>query len=55
MSDATYGSNVHVLLHDDNCFRFAAVADSKATIQLMEPDKTEVPPGAPRDPRCLKP
>ena len=44
--DATYYANAHVLLHDDNCFRFAAVPDSKATIQLMEPDKSEVPPGA---------
>lgn len=46
LSDATYAANSHVLLHDDSCFRFAAVSDSKATIQLIEPDKTEVPPGA---------
>ena len=50
MSDATYNANAHVLLHDDNCFRFAAGADSTATIQLMEPDKTEVPPGAALNP-----
>lgn len=48
LSDATYAANAHVLLHDDSCFRFAAVSDSKATIQLIEPDKTEVPPGGPR-------
>lgn len=44
-SDATYFTNAHVLLHEDSCFRFAAETESKATIQLMEPDKTEVQPG----------
>jgi len=41
--DATYFANAHVLLHDDTCFRFAALPDGKVTLQMMDPDKTEVP------------
>lgn len=45
-SDAVYNANAHVLLHDDNCFRFESrEADGTLTIQLLDPDRTEVAPG----------
>jgi hypothetical protein len=46
ISDATYYANAHVLLHDDHTFRFAYKRDDTASIQMMDPDKTEVSPGA---------
>ena len=46
ISDATYYANAHVLLHDDHTFRFAYKRNDTATIQMMDPDKTEVSPGA---------
>ena len=46
VSDATYFANAHVLLHDDACFRFAALPANRITLQLMDPDKSEVPAGA---------
>ena len=46
IADATYYANAHVLLHDDTCFRFAYKRNDTATIQMMDPDKTEVSPGA---------
>ena len=53
ISDATYYANAHVLLHDDTCFRFAYKRNDTATIQMMDPDKTEVSPGAPALLVCL--
>lgn len=44
--DATYFANAHVLLHDDTCFRFASLPRDRASFQLMDPDKSEVPAGA---------
>lgn len=41
--DATYFANAHVLLHDDSCFRMAAFPDGAMTMQMMGPDKSEVP------------
>ena len=35
-----------MLLHDDHTFRFAYKRGDTATIQMMDPDKTEVSPGA---------
>ena len=35
-----------MLLHDDHTFRFAYKRTDTATIQMMDPDKTEVSPGA---------
>lgn len=43
--DGTYFANAHVLMHDDTCFRFANLPGDKATIQMMDPDKSEVPAG----------
>lgn len=45
--DATYFANAHVLLHDDTCFRFASLPLDRVTFQMMDPDKSEVPAGAP--------
>lgn len=45
-SDAVYNANAHVLLHDDSCFRFESrEAEGTLTIQLLDPDRTEVAPG----------
>ncbi|CAL8471863.1 g11405 [Coccomyxa elongata] len=45
-SDAVYNANAHVLLHDDSCFRFESrEADGTLTIQLLDPDRTEVTAG----------
>jgi len=44
--DATYFANAHVLLHDDTCFRFASLPRERASFQMMDPDKSEVPAGA---------
>lgn len=47
-----YNANAHVLLHEDNCFRFEARgsrpdgADGALTVQLLDPDRTEVTAGA---------
>ncbi len=46
-----YNANAHVLLHEDNCFRFEARgsrpdgADGALTVQLLDPDRTEVTAG----------
>jgi hypothetical protein len=45
--DATYFANAHVLLHDDTCFRFASLPGNQVSFQMMDPDKSEVPAGAP--------
>ncbi len=45
-SDAVYNANAHVLLHDDSCFRFESRGDDGTlTIQMLDPDRTEVAPG----------
>ena len=50
-ADAVYNANAHVLLHDDNCFRFEARGarahggDGALTVQLLDPDRTEVTAG----------
>ncbi|KAK9905961.1 hypothetical protein WJX75_009654 [Coccomyxa subellipsoidea] len=45
-SDAVYNANAHVLLHDDPCYRFESCdADGTLTIQMLDPDRTEVAPG----------
>ncbi len=50
-ADAVYNANAHVLLHEDNCFRFEARgskpdgADGALTVQLLDPDRTEVTAG----------
>ncbi|KAK9837425.1 hypothetical protein WJX81_001540 [Elliptochloris bilobata] len=50
-ADAIYNANAHVLLHDDNCFRFEARGsradggDGALTVQLLDPDRTEVTAG----------
>jgi len=51
-ADAVYNANAHVLLHDDNCFRLEARGgpgggDGSLTVQLLDPDRTEVTAGAP--------
>ncbi len=41
-----YNANAHVLLHEDTCFRFESRAEDGAfTVQLLEPDRSEVAPG----------
>ena len=45
-SDPVYNANAHVLLHEDACFRFEAQPqDGGFTVQLLEPDRSEVAPG----------
>ena len=47
-ADAVYAANAHVLLHDDPCFRLESRdADGALTLQLLDPDRTEVAPGEP--------
>lgn len=47
-----YNANAHVLLHEDTCFRFESRAEDGAfTMQLLEPDRSEVAPG---ELSCLK-
>ncbi len=43
--EAVYRANSHVLLADEHCFRLQGVEGGKLTMQLMEPDRSEVPPG----------
>ncbi|KAK9814633.1 hypothetical protein WJX72_009077 [[Myrmecia] bisecta] len=45
VADAVYNANAHVLLHDDNCYRLESLANGALTVQLLDSDKTEVPPG----------
>ena len=41
-----YNANAHVLLHEDTCFRFESqLGDGAFTVQLLEPDRSEVAPG----------
>ncbi len=41
-----YNANAHVLLHEDTCFRFESQPqDGAFTVQLLEPDRSEVAPG----------
>ena len=48
-SDAVYNANAHVLLHDDACFRLESREPNGAlTVQLLDPDRTEVAAGARR-------
>lgn len=49
--DAVYAANAHVLLGDEACYRIEAIPgdDAKLTVQMMDPDKTEVLPGEPTD------
>jgi len=45
-SDPVYNANAHVLLHEDTCFRFESrEEDGVLTVQLLEPDRSEVAPG----------
>ena len=45
-SDPVYNANAHVLLHEDTCFRFESQPqDGAFTVQLLEPDRSEVAPG----------
>lgn len=41
--DAVYHANVHVVLHEDHCFRVQSQPDGQLSIQMLDPDKTEVP------------
>lgn len=43
--EAVYRANSHVLLADEHCFRLQGAEGGRLTIQLMEPDRSEVPPG----------
>lgn len=42
-NDAVYHANVHVVLHEDHCFRLQSQPDGLLSIQMLDPDKTEVP------------
>lgn len=42
-NDAVYHANVHVVLHEDHCFRLQSQPDGMLSIQMLDPDKTEVP------------
>ena len=42
-NDAVYHANVHVVLHEDHCFRLQSHPDGLLSIQMLDPDKTEVP------------
>lgn len=45
-SDPVYNANAHVLLHEDTCFRFESREEDGAfTVQLLDPDRSEVAPG----------
>lgn len=41
--DAVYHANTHVVLHEDHCFRLQSLPDGVLKVQLLDPDKTEVP------------
>ena len=43
--DAVYHANAHVLLQGDACFRFERLLDRSLTVQLMDADKMDAPPG----------
>ncbi len=48
-SDPVYNANAHVLLHEDTCFRFESREEDGAfTVQLLDPDRSEVAPGGRR-------
>lgn len=40
-----YHANAHVVLHEEPCYRVHHSRDRKVTVQLMDPDKMDVPPG----------
>ena len=42
-ADAVYHANTHVVLHEDHCFRLQSQSDGLLRVQLLDPDKTEVP------------
>ena len=42
-ADAVYHANSHVVLHEDHCFRLHADPNGQLIVQLLDPDKTEVP------------
>ncbi|DBA68064.1 TPA: hypothetical protein ACH3X2_014084 [Trebouxia sp. C0005] len=42
-ADAVYHANTHVVLHEDHCFRLQSQPDGQLNVQLLDPDKTEVP------------
>ena len=42
-ADAVYHANTHVVLHEDHCFRLQSQPDGLLKVQLLDPDKTEVP------------
>ena len=47
VADAVYHANAHVLLQGDACFRFEELpARGGLTLQLMDADKMDAPPGA---------
>lgn len=43
--DAVYYQNAHIILHDDSVFRFESRPDGTFTMQYLEADRSEVPPG----------
>ena len=43
--DAVYFQNAHIVLHDDAAFRFESTPDGLFTVQLLDTDRSEVPPG----------
>jgi hypothetical protein len=43
--DAVYHANAHVLLQGDACFRFEHLASRSLTVQLLDADKMDAPPG----------
>ena len=43
--DAVYFQNAHIILHDDAAFRFESTPDGLFTVQLLDTDRSEVPPG----------
>ena len=46
VADAVYHANAHVLLQGDACFRFEELpARGGLTLQLMDADKMDAPPG----------
>lgn len=46
-NDAVYHANVHVVLHEDHCFRLQSQPDGLLSVQMLDPDKTEVPASEP--------
>lgn len=42
-ADAVYHANTHVVLHEDHCFRLQSQPDGQLNVQLLDPDRTEVP------------